>query len=192
MSNAATTACAQSAVLVVVDIQARLAAAMSRREAVLVSANKLIRTAALVGVPVIVTRQYPAGLGDVEPLVREAVESAGGATDVRWADKMAFDCFREPAFTEALDATGRTQLVIAGMETHICVVQTALAGLGAGLDVHVVGDGCCSRVDASHDSALARLRAAGATVTTTESVLYELVGEAGTDVFRALLRIVKG
>ena len=77
------------------------------------------------------------------------------------------------------------------MESHICVVQTALSALRAGFDVHVVGDGCCSRDSASHESALARVRTAGAVVTTTESVLYELVGEAGTDDFRDLLRIVK-
>jgi len=90
-----------------------------------------------------------------------------------------------------LAATQRRQLVIAGMESHICVVQTALAALREGYDVHVVGDGCCSRDMAAHESAMARLRAAGAVITTTESVLYELVGEAGTDEFRELLGIVK-
>lgn len=191
MSDTSSVASRSHAVLLVVDVQERLAAAMSRRQAVLDSTSKLVRTAALVGVPVIVTRQYPTGLGDVEPVLRVAIESAADATSVIWANKVAFDCFAEPAFTEALASTDRRQVVIAGMESHICIVQTALSALMQGFDVHVVGDSCCSREAASHESALARLRTAGAVITTTESVLYELVGEAATDEFRALLRIVK-
>lgn len=191
MGDTGTTARRSDAVLLVIDVQERLSAAMSRRDAILGASSKLIRTAALVSVPVLVTRQYPNGLGDIEPALREVVESVEGSTSVLWADKVTFDCFAEPTFVEALENTGRRQLVIAGMESHICVTQTALAALRAGYDVHVVEDGCCSRDAAMHASALARLRAAGAVVTTTESVLYELVGAAGSDEFRALLRIVK-
>lgn len=191
MSDTSSVANRSHAVLLIIDVQERLAAAMSQREVVLGTTSKLIRTAALVGVPIIVTRQYPTGLGDVEPLLRVVVESVADETPVIWANKVAFDCFAEPAFTEALASTGRQQLLIAGMESHICIAQTALSAIREGFDVHVVGDGCCSREAASHDSALARLRIAGAVVTTTESVLYELVGEAATDEFRALLRIVK-
>jgi len=187
----ASVASRDDAVLVVIDVQERLAATMSRRDTVVRMTHKLMRTAALVGVPVIVTRQYPAGLGDVEPGLRLIAEEIGEATSVAWADKVAFDCFAEPSFVEALAAQGRTQLIIAGMESHICVVQTALSALDDEFDVHVVSDACCSRDGASHETALARLAAAGATVTTTESVLYELVGVAGTDEFRSLLRIVK-
>ena len=191
MSTAATVARRDDAVLLVIDIQERLATAMSRKDVVVGASRKLVRTAALVGVPVIVTRQYPNGLGDVEPAVREVVESAAASAPAAWVDKVAFDCFAEPGFVHALTATGRKQLVISGMETHICVAQTALSAIAAGFDVHVVGDGCCSRDASSHETALARLRVAGAVVTTTESVLYELVGVAGTEEFRSLLRIVK-
>jgi isochorismate hydrolase len=192
VSDVSTIASRDHAVLLVVDVQARLAAAMSRREEVLESTNKLIRAAALVGVPIIVTLQYPTGLGDVEPTLRATLESVADSTSVLWVNKVAFDCFAEPAFVEALKSTGRQQLVIAGMESHICVIQTALSALRADFDVHVVGDGCCSRDSGSHASAIERARNAGAVITTTESVLYELVGEAGTDEFRKLLRIVKG
>lgn len=191
MSQVATTARRDDVVLIVIDVQERLAVAMSRRDEVIGAASKLIRTAALVGAPVIMTRQYPAGLGDVEPELRQAADSVSKSSSVTWADKVAFDCFAEPTFTELLAKTGRKQLVIAGMESHICVVQTALSAIAAGFDVHVVGDACCSRDATCHESALARLRMAGAVVTTTESVLYELVGQAATDEFRALLRIVK-
>jgi isochorismate hydrolase len=191
MGETTTVASRSQAALLVIDIQERLSAVMPQRDSVLQSTSKLMRTAALVELPIVVTLQYPTGLGDAEPVVRAAAQSAAEATSVAWVNKIAFDCFAEPAFVEALAATQRRQLVIAGMESHICVVQTALAALREGFDVHVVGDGCCSRDAASHESAMARLRAAGAIVTTTESVLYELVGEAGTDEFRELLRIVK-
>jgi nicotinamidase-related amidase len=180
------------AVLVVIDLQERLTAAMPARDSVLDAADKLVRVAALTGVPVIVTRQYPAGLGDVEPPLRTALDAAAGQVSVTTTDKTAFDCFSDDAFVARLEETGRRQLIVAGMESHICVVQTALAGLRAGFDVHVVADACCSRVAGSHEIALARMRQAGAVVTSTESVLYELVGVAGTDEFRALLKVVKG
>jgi nicotinamidase-related amidase len=191
MSHAATTAKREDAVLVVIDIQERLAVTMPERDRVNVASGKLARTAAIVGVPIVVTRQYPKGLGDFESPVRAAVEQAAENVPVTWADKMSFDCFAEPAFTEALSATGRKQLLITGMESHICVAQTTLSALELGFDVHVIADACCSRDATAHAIAMDRLRAAGAVVTTTESVLYELVGVAGTDEFRALLKIVK-
>lgn len=180
------------AVVIIVDVQEKLAAAMPERERVLSAIGRVAKTAALVGVPIIVTRQYPRGLGGVDPgldgLV-DGVRADGGL--VLSADKVTFDCFGEPGFVEALDSTGRRQLVVVGMETHICVTQTALSGLAEEYDVHVVADACCSRQASSHEIALARVREAGAVVTTTESVMYELVGAAATDEFRALLAIVK-
>ncbi len=191
MGDTLTVASRSQAAVLVIDIQERLAAVMPQRDAVLESMSKIVRTAALVELPIVVTLQYPTGLGDAEPAVRVAAQSAAEVVPVAWVNKIAFDCFAEPAFVEALATTERRQLVIVGMESHICVVQTALSALREGFDVHVVGDGCCSRDAASHESAMARLRDAGAVITTTESVLYELVGEAGTDEFRELLRIVK-
>lgn len=188
-----TTARREDSVLVVVDIQQRLARVMDRRDQIESATAKLVRTAALLGVPIIVTRQYPDGLGDLSPVIAQVLSEAeaAGARVVR-VDKLAFDCFGQPAFASSVAALGRRQLILAGMETHICVVQTALSGLHAGLDAHVVADACCARSDASHALALGRLQSAGVTVTTAESVMYEWVGEAGTGEFRALLGIVKG
>jgi nicotinamidase-related amidase len=188
-----TIASQDDAVLVVIDEQERLAVAMPRRESVLAATVALLRTATLLGVPVVVTRQYPKGLGDLEPALTDALAVAEAANaDVGRADKCTFDCFAEPEFSSAFGATGRKQIVLVGMETHICITQTALSAMRAGFDVHVVADACCSRDDANHALALDRLRAEGATVTVAESVMYEFVGEAGTDEFRALLGIVKG
>ena len=176
---------ADDAVVVLVDMQERLASAMPRRDETVRAARLLGRAAAPFGIPVIVTRQYPAGLGDTVP----ELAAAGGAEQP--VDKVAFDCMAEPAFVERLRRTGRRVMVIAGMEAHICVTQTALAALDAGYAVHVAADAVCSRRDADRDVALERLRTAGAVVTTVESVLYECLGVAGTPVFREVLALVK-
>ncbi len=179
-------------VLVVIDIQDRLAAAMPDRDRVVSRTRQLIRLAKLVDAPAIVTRQYPQGLGETDSEVENALRAAE-AEGLRLAriDKTAFCACGEPEFLAATEATGRNQVVIAGMETHICVVQTALDLSGRGYPVQVVADACCSRDPKIHEIALDRLRAAGVVVTVTESVLYEAVGVAATDEFRALLQIVK-
>lgn len=193
MPEHATLADRDDLVLVVIDIQERLAAAMERREQVLAATVKLARTCALVGAPIVVTRQYPRGLGDSEPALVAALDelSQSGAS-VAGVDKTTFCACGQPDFLTALEATGRRQVVIVGMETHICVTQTALDLTGRGYQVQVAADACCSREVESHEIALDRMRAADVVVTTTESVMYEAVGEAGTDEFKALLGIVKG
>lgn len=178
--------------LVVVDIQERLAAAMEWRERVIAQTALLVRAAAITGVPIVVTRQYPKGLGPTEPALVAILDEASGTVPVNEVDKLTFDCFSEPGFSAVIEATGRRQLLLAGMETHICITQTALAGVRAGYDVHVAADACCSREDAIHDLALARMAHAGAAVSCAESAAYELVGRAGTDEFKALLGVVKG
>lgn len=180
-------------VLVIIDVQEKLAAAMAHREQVIAAVSRLARTAALVGAPVILTRQYPQGLGptvdEIEALV---LELAGQGVRVSGVDKTAFCCAAEEDFLEALSATGRRQVVLVGMETHICVAQTALALAGSGFQVQVAADGCCSRADSMHQLALDRMRHTGVIITATESVMYEAVGRAGTDEFKRLLEIVKG
>jgi len=179
-------------VLLVIDPQVKLAAVMGDRERVLDRTSKLVRLAGLIGAPVIATRQYPKGLGDLEPDVvapLDALAANGGSVDM--IDKLSFCACGEQAFLDAVADSGRGQVVVTGMETHICVTQTALDLLDRGFRVHVVSDACCSRSADDHDTALARLRAAGAVVTVTESVLYEAVPTAGTDEFRSLLGIVK-
>ncbi len=179
--------------LVVVDIQERLAGVMERRETVIARTKLLISAAAIVGAPIIATRQYPKGLGPMEPEITDALQAAADAgTAVHEVDKVSFDCFAEVDFVEAVAATGRTQLVLAGMETHICIAQTALGGLIRGHDVFVAADACCSREEENRHLAIARLAHAGAVISTAESVAYELIGQAGTAEFKLLLAAVKG
>ncbi len=178
--------------LVIIDIQERLAAVMPDRERVAVAAGKLARLAAMVHAPVIVTRQYPEGLGPSVPELEEVlVGLAEEGASVQRVDKTVFCCAAEPDFEDALRATGRRQVVISGMETHICVVQTALILAARGHMVHVAADACCSRDVSFHELALERMRAAGVIVTTSESVMYEAIGRAGTEDFKRLLGIVK-
>lgn len=179
-------------VFVIVDVQERLASTMEHRDAVTSAVSLLLSAAVITGVPVIATRQYPQGLGDLTSEISAmivAAESAGAS--ITQVDKLSFDCFGEPLFVDAVAGSARRQIAMAGMETHICVNQTALTALREGYDVHVVTDGCCSRDEGSHAIALARLGNAGAVLSCAESAAYELVGRAGTDEFRELLKAVK-
>lgn len=176
---------AADAVFVLVDIQCALADVMERRDATVSAAALLARAAAPLGIPVLVTRQYPRGLGDT---VAEIAEAVGDHTPL---DKVTFSCLAEPAFRERIEVIGRRQVVLAGMETHICITQTALALLEEGYEVSVAADAVCSRRSSDHEVALARLRAAGAQVTVVESVIYEALERAGTPEFRAILELVK-
>jgi nicotinamidase-related amidase len=192
MEHLASTVRRDDLVVLVIDIQERLAAAMDRREEVAAASAKLIRAASGLGAPTLVTRQYPKGLGDVEPVIASATDAAlraGARVDA--IDKTAFSCMTQVGFRELLEATGRRTVAITGMETHICVTQTALALHEAGYAVHVCADAVCSRRALDNDVALDRLRAAGVVVTTTESVIYEALGAAGTDDFKAVLALIK-
>ena len=174
-----------SATLVLVDLQERLVCAMSRREEVLANVRFLAEAAALLGMPVIVTRQYPQGLGDI------VAEIADLPASIQPVDKLTFDCMGEPEFRHRIEALGRRQIVLAGMETHICVAQTALGLLDAGYQPFGVADAVCSRLDRDHEVAIERLRSAGVIVTTAEAVVYEALGHAATPEFRAILPLVK-
>ncbi len=182
----------EEAALVVIDVQERLAAVMPHRARVVAATSRLLRSAALLRMPIVVTRQNPAGLGDLVPEIAGLLEGPELASaDVRVVDKIAFACTLEPAFVEAFTATGRSQAVVCGMETHICVAQTALSLDAAGCTTFVAADACCSIDDGDAHVALDRMRRDRVVVTTSQAVMYEAVREAGTDEFRALLRVVK-
>lgn len=144
--------------------------------------ERLIRGAHVLGVPVVVSEQYAKGLGrTVEPL-RIALEETGGYRPVEKA------CFSAAA---QLDALERTQVLIAGVEAHVCVYQTATDLLLRGLSVTVIADAVTSRSAHNKSIALQRLASDGAKLSSTEMALFELLGAAGTDEFRAISKIVK-
>mgnify|MGYP006305488449 CR=1 FL=1 len=183
-----TLARADDSVLVIVDIQDKLAPAMlpdARRE-VLTGAGVLLQAAGELGVPVIATEQYPQGLG---PTVEEV--SAHFPEGAQVVAKDSFSCCGEGGFTDALAATGRSQVVLAGMEAHVCVLQTAIQLREAGYTPFVAGDGVCSRRREHKANALERLGRNGVAVANVESVLFEWLQRAGTDSFKRLARLIR-
>ena len=146
--------------------------------------ERLIRGAHVLGVPVIVTEQYVKGLGaTVEPL-RAALEETGGYRPIEK------DCFSAQGCA-AFAALDRRQALIAGVEAHVCVYQTALDLLGAGWNVWIAADAVSSRTPRNRDIALQRLVSEGAKLSSTEMALFELLVAAGTEEFRAVAKLVK-
>lgn len=175
------------AVLVVVDIQEKLAAAMPRRDEMVARAGFLIEAARLLGVPVAATEQYRRGLGPTVPEIRKAL---GGAEPV---EKMSFSCCGEEAAREAvMGFEGRDQAILVGIEAHVCVFQTALDLIDLGRKPYVAADAVCSRNDRDAEVALHALTALGAVPTTAESAVFQMLRAAGAPEFKAVLKLLKG
>ena len=171
--------------LLVVDVQSRLAPAMAGAETVVGRVRVLLEAARRLGVPTLVSEQYPKGLGGT---VDELAPSLGGAKVIA---KNAFSCAREPELASALRAFDRHQVVVCGMETHVCVLQTALDLQEQGYAVHVAADAVGSRDTTRRDLGLARMRDAGCTIVDSEMVVFEWLGAAGTDEFREVSKLIK-
>ncbi|MBF8780481.1 hydrolase [Pseudomonas fulva] len=166
----------RQATLLVVDIQEKLIGAMSEPAATLARARWLLAACADLQLPTVISEQYPQGLG---PTVAALTAAAPNATVVQ---KRHFSCVAGQCLPEALLA--RRQVIVCGTETHVCVLQTVLELLQLGKEVFVVEDACDSRVAASKQLGLARMRHAGAQIVTREMVLFELLGSADHPRFR--------
>ena len=174
-----------ASLLLVVDIQEKLAPAIHDSEQVTANSVRLLEGARLLGVPAFVSEQYVKGLGSSVAEIRAA------AVDAQFFEKTHFSCAAEPGVVEMLRATGRQQILLTGTETHVCVLQTALGLLAAGFEVFLVADAASSRTPENRQAAIERLRAAGVHIVTTEMVLFEWLHRAATDDFRALLPLIK-
>ncbi len=164
--------------LVVIDIQDKLFRIMpaERRELVRKNSVILIRAAIQLGVPITVSEQYPKGLGGTLPELSEWLD-----TETPVVEKVAFPATAEADFMRSLhEHSDRKRLVVVGMETHICVMQTVLKLLSENWDVHVVEDACCSRLEYNHPLGLDLMSRAGAAITSTETVLFQWLEKAGT------------
>lgn len=177
---------ADHSVLVVVDLQEPFLRHVTERDRVIQQCRLLIQAANVLRVPVIATLQYAQRMGGLVPEIAEVLPE--GAEPI---DKMCFSCYGAEPFRAALLASERTQVVICGVEAHICVTQTALDAHDAGFQVHVVQDAVSSRSPENWRVAMDRLRQAGVVVTCAESVVYEWLVRAGTDEFRQILQWVK-
>jgi nicotinamidase-related amidase len=176
---------AQDSALIVIDMQERLVPAMQAPARTIRNTRLLLGAAKITAVPVLLTEQYPEGLGQTIPEIRTT------AGDNPILPKMHFSCMEDADFAAAFRAFGRRQAILTGMEAHICVVQTAASLVEEGFDVFVVSDATASRTLESEQACLARLSAAGVSVVTTEMVVFEWLGRAGTDAFREMLPLIK-
>ena len=178
-----------STLLLVVDVQERLASAMppARLDAVLRNAGILLDAAERLGVPVLASEQYPKGLGPTcEPLASRL--RARGAPPHA---KTTFDACGDPAIARAVSALSPRAVVLVGMETHVCVFQTARELARRGVTVHVVADAVSSRTDENREIGLRLCERAGAIITATETVVFDWLERAGTDDFKAVSKLVK-
>lgn len=175
--------------LLVIDIQERLLPAMDAAvaESVLRQTATLIEVAREFGWQVIYTEQYPKGLGATSPRLAEPLESVGAIR----AEKVEFSCLRNETFAREILPKLKPNVVIAGMETHICVLQTVADLQARGHQVYLAADATCSRTAANHANGLAQIERLGAVVTNTESLLFGACEKAGTDSFKRLSKLVR-
>jgi nicotinamidase-related amidase len=172
--------------LVIIDMQTRLITAMPQdlMYTAIKNAGILAQAAAMLDVPAIITEQYPKGLGNVAPELLALLPS------LKPVEKLTFSCMAEPTFSRQLTCD-RSQIVLAGMEAHICVLQTALDLIDAGKQVFVAEDAIISRNPANKANAIARMREAGCIISNTESIVFEWLGKAEGDVFKAISKLVR-
>jgi len=172
----------EDSLLVIIDMQERLVPAVGQPEKIVTNVRRLIALADTLGLPIVVTEQEKLGR-----TIDEIAERIPGLSPI---SKIAFNCFFCEPFVRRIEQFQRKTLIIAGIEAHICVTQTALWA-DPEFRVHVVGDAISSRATDNVSLAIERMRSSGVTITSTEMAIYELLGKAGTEEFKAMLPHVK-
>lgn len=177
---------ADQCALIVIDIQEKLLPPIFEKERIVRNSQLLIRLAGILNIPVIATTQYSKGLGNTVPEVASLLPDNA-------VDKMMFSCFASDVFCSLLKRVpgNRTTVLLCGMESHICVAQTALGALRDGYVVHVASDAVSSRTEWNWQVGLERMRSAGAVISSTEMIIYELLGASGTPAFKEMLQHLK-
>ena len=178
----------EDTLLVVVDMQEPFLRQIHARECLLENVLLLIQSANILGLPLLPTVQYAARMGGVIPEVAAALP-VHHAVDA--LDKMCFSCAGQPEFMDAVRATRRHQILLCGVETHICVSQTALDLAANGFQAHIAADAVSSRTLEKHKLGMERLRDSGVLPCAAEAAVYELLREAGTPEFKSILKLVK-
>ena len=178
---------AENSCLVVIDVQARLTAVMPQKVLTRLKRNSimLIKAAGMLSIPVFATEQYPKGLGSLDPDIIDALPG-----NSKRFEKTCFSCVNANNFINELDKCGRKQIILLGLEAHICVLQTAIDLLTAGLNVFVVTDGVCSRQRENYEAALQRMSQSGVIICNAESVLFEWLRDSNHEHFKTLSAMV--
>jgi nicotinamidase-related amidase len=177
---------AKDTLLLVVDFQGKLARIVQDSAAVLDAAGRLIRGARVLEVPILWTEQNPQGLGPTVPELAELLPPGGQALA-----KFHFSCWRDPGIRQAVKDSGCKQVLLAGIESHVCVYQTASDLRSVGYDVHLSVDAVSSRTEGNRQIGLAKAQAEGVVLTSVESALFELLEVAQGEKFREILKIVR-
>jgi nicotinamidase-related amidase len=175
----------EDSLLLIIDFQDAMLKVMETWEAIARRVNQLTLAADILGVPVLLTEQYKQGLGGTIPEVLEHIEAP------KIFEKEHFSACLEPDFFSTIGSVDRWKLVLAGMETHVCVLQTGLDLIQAGYQVHLVADAVASRTHSDREIAVDLFRQAGAVITSTEIVIFQWACRSNTEEFRKLLPIVK-
>jgi len=170
--------------LLVIDVQERLMPVIHQKEKVFDNVNKLIKGAEILGLETIITEQYPKGLGNT----CEEIQLPESPNII---EKVCFSSMLSELVSEQLKLTNIKSLILCGVESHICVLKTALDALKDGYEVHVVADAVSSRTPENNQLAIERMRQAGAFITSVEMILFMLMDEAGTDEFKAISKLIK-
>jgi nicotinamidase-related amidase len=172
--------------LAVIDIQEKLLPPIFEKERLVRNAQLLVRLANILSLPVIVSTQYEKGLG------KTIEEISSLLPETQTVDKLEFGCFGNGEYCSAVGKlANRTTLLLCGMESHICVMQTALGALNQGLNVHIAADAVSARTELNWKLGLNRMQAAGAVLSSTEMMIYELLGKSGTPAFKEMLKHLK-
>jgi nicotinamidase-related amidase len=175
----------EDTLLVIVDIQEKLWRAMHEKEAMLENAVKMVQAAKILGLPMLWTEQNPHGLGPTVPEIRELL------VDMEPISKLSFSCAGEPRFQEELERMDRDQILVAGMESHVCVYQTVVDLLDLGYEVEVLIDAVSSRTLENKSLGLTKCEMNGAGLTSVETAIFELLRSAEGEEFKQILKVVK-
>jgi len=175
----------ENSALLIVDVQEKLAPAMKVRDEVIGNCIHLLELAKLLNIAVVITEQYPKGLGLTVPEIRNVLPA------YQPIEKLTFSCCGEPKFQDQIKRLDKKTIIVAGMETHVCVLQTCIGLLNDGFNVHVVSDAVCSRSKKDWKIGIEYMRDAGAVITCTETVLFQLLKVAGTEEFRTISRRIR-
>jgi len=175
----------ENTVLVIVDVQEKLLPYVTGKDEVVKNIQMLIKFADIMGIPVLLTEHYPKGLGNTVPEVKEVFKEYGPI------EKVIFSCCGPPEFLEKLEELGAKTIMIAGIESHICVQQTTLDIIHAGYAVHVISDAISSRTMWNLSVGIEKMRQFGAVISSTEMAMYEIMERADTPEFKEVLKLVK-
>lgn len=175
----------EDTVLVLIDIQGKLARIVDKSEFVIQNISNVVQGAKVLNLPILWLEQYPKGLGTT------VEEIAVHLTDHKPIEKITFSAYDTPEFVEQLEATGRKKVLLAGVETHICVYQTAAQLLSNGYEVEVLADCVSSRTALSSEIGLEKMKQLGAKLTTVEMALFEMQQIAKGDEFKEISKIIK-